>query len=246
MITTDPNVIKLLTEVLADFSKKQIIFSAYDVTKECRNRVNKMGNPFYVSHDAVRDTVHHFYDTEIPPFENGSDYVRENYYGPQNDFQVYRPVGVDIHTYDPDAIQLFTGQIAKFVPSKAAAGVTVQSKSGTAVALAAPAKPGPAPQPVKPVQDATLHRRSRGRVLIPSAICAKAKLYQGEEVNVYQNGNQLTICVADLPTNIPLATLTVDKYGELRLSSSILDHIGATASFDVRADNGGSLFLTPA
>jgi hypothetical protein len=133
-----PLLLKAVTEALDKLTKNSILFSAYDVTKVVRNEVTRQGNKFYAGHADVRDIVHEFYEKELPPFQNGSDYIRDSYVSPQGlAFQVYRPIGSDINSYDPSAIK--TGTVALVIPSKNLAPLAV-SKGGHAVALN-PTKP---------------------------------------------------------------------------------------------------------
>jgi len=137
-LTVNTSLLSLVTEVLGDFTLEERLFTAFDVTKECRTRVNLGNGKFYVRHEDVKDLVNEFYTKEIPPFQNGSDYIREDhgfvYNGRAVSCQIYRPIGVDPSKYLPDDVAVnHVRNGSAFIPS-ANKGPFVKSQTGIAIA----------------------------------------------------------------------------------------------------------------
>lgn len=233
--------LRLVTEVLGDFTNKEMLFTAYDVTKECRTRVNLNGNKFYVDHATVRDMVDEFYSKEIPPFQNGSDYIREDHAffssGRGVQARIYRPIGADVSSYLPDDVSVNV-RGAAFIPSKSTAPFVAV---GPAVAMVGVkhnhSKPNPSPgnaivvtAPVKPVAGGTVNKTSRGRLIIPKALVEKLGLKHGDRVGIYTNHAHGAVYVTTRALNVfdDSFEATVDKDCNIRVGGAALAHINKT------------------
>lgn len=235
--TTDPRLLTILTAVLTEFDKEDRIFSAFDVTKRIRTEVNKQGNPFYADHFQIRELVHEFYNSELPPFQNGSDYVREDYTDNRGvTFQVFRKIGSDINTYDEREIKV----VEKFIPSKSLGPVhhgkfgngtafnPTAIKSPATYAPTVPAKVANVSTPAASLSTSIARVGSRGRLLIRRDDVAKIGLLPGDSAGVYEVIGKQQIVITHSGklmsgiTHSSITTALVDKYGEIRLGSWVI------------------------
>lgn len=107
-----------VTKQLNSLVTNNEMFTVFDVTRALRSAFPTR----YIGHYEVKDLIHSMYDKELPPFENGVDYIREDYNFIRNGSpvycQIFRPAGSDITTYDPDR-PIPQGNGSFHVPSKA-------------------------------------------------------------------------------------------------------------------------------
>ena len=243
-LTISTSLLSLVTEVLGDFTLENRLFTAFDVTKECRTRVNLGNGKFYVNHEDVKNLVNEFYTKEIPPFQNGSDYIREDhgfvYNGRAVACQIYRPIGVDPSKYLPDdvAVNRVRNGVA-FIPS-ANKGAFVKSQTGVAiaaqpfpaaksnVAVTAPVAPvAPTPSTAASLPGTTLKKGSRGRVIVPNRYVRAMGLNKGDVIGAYVDrtiSGSHRIILHKLSTK-SMHQLTVDKDCNVRLGRDLVSEL---------------------
>ena len=245
--------LRLVTEVLGDFATAQRLFTAFDVTKECRTRCNTSGNKFYVNHATVRDMVSEFYMKELPPFQNGSDYIREDHAFFHNgrgvSAQIYRPIGTDLTDYLPDDIKVNLRNGSAFIPPanplpNGQLGAIKLNKHGSASTVATP-PPTAHIAPIAPTATlgkkpyGTVTRGSRGRITIPNEMVRALGLKHGDKVGIYTNVTDKSVTVTTRSLNIFYSAhhATIDKDCNIRIGKEAMEFfsLGKT-SFNLTLD----------
>jgi len=247
-LTISTSLLSLVTEVLGDFTVEQRLFTAFDVTKECRTRVNLGNGKFYVNHEDVKNIVNEFYSKEIPPFQNGSDYIREDhgfvYNGRAVACHIYRPIGVDPSKYLPDDVAVNRVRNGSaFIPS-ANKGPFLKSQTGVAIA----AQPFPvaksnvaitapvAPSTAASLPGTTLRKGSRGRAIVPNRYIKAMGLNKGDVIGAYVDrtiAGSHRIILHKLNTK-SMYQLTVDKDCNVRLGRDLVGELtNQTSNIDL-------------
>lgn len=214
----------LVLDVLDEFIKAGKLFTAYDVTKEVRNRTQEN-----IRHDSVNDLVYSLYMAETTPFDK-DDYIREahsflNSSGILTSAQVYRPVGVDVNTYQPNDIKqtgvALVPSVAKNIPKAILGNIPVQ-----------------APLKLQPLNIKTttltlpVRIDQRGRLCIPNKLVRAAGFKSGNTVRVFSTGSPVGMAIGDSLTGaIPaayeeLAAYTVDKDCNVRVMGWVVSACG--------------------
>lgn len=221
-LVKDTKLSGLIEGVLKDFVKSGRLFTAFDVTKEVRNRAD---SDFYVSHGDVKNVVHSTYMKEEYPFQNGSDYVQSSEYIGGQMATVYHPLGANLCEYNPDDIKTvkrFTGKHHLghglfVVPS-------VKNNANTT------------PVVKKTITSfGSISRTSRRRLLIPADVCEAIGLHPRNVAFICSGKDSIRIFKSGQSKYDYV--LTVDKYRNLRLSATILGSLSDDQSvFDISVD----------
>jgi hypothetical protein len=215
VVTSNPALSNDVFDVLKEFANARRLFSAYDVTKEVRQRRNA---PPFIAHEDVRDLVHSAYNTELPPFENGSDYVREDYSHQKGhnlvQFQVYRPIERPLTDYNT------VGDFSAPAPKPAAM---------------------PTPAPVigcSPLIFPAANIDKRGRLCVSNLATRTLAANPGDIVSIWadspsggyivQEGNLVNKLGPEL-----LGYLKVDKDGNVRISRWMVEAMSLTSGANV-------------
>lgn len=200
----DFSTVQVVEQTVAEKTQAGELFTAHDVTKAVRAKVGRGVN---VSHNDVKQEVHNLFANG----QMGSDYSRNlaNLPGVPVQPWVY-------HRTTDDPASYGTGTVTPAVPApvNVVVAVTNQPDDG-----------------VNQTKDGTYKVDARETLCLPATLLRDAGLNAGDTANVLVDALAGQVAVAAVGATLPavytpLATYTVDKYGNVRVTQATLQRAG--------------------
>jgi len=237
-------------KIVEEHVKADRMFTCFDVTKELRNRDNK------VFHSDVRKFIHGLngsgsnifasYIRFTHTFElNSGPMTAELYATLSHDFDEYEPYDVtndsdDTKADNPDsqpAVSVVVDDGSDGVPAVLAPAIYVAPTKQPAKATSAVNGVSRSVQrrvaiqtAAKPASSSRTNRDARGRLCVPNAMVRKLGLNPGDTAYIHGAGFGVTVNAATAPGNKYIAALRVDKDTNVRITSAALKKAGITSS----------------
>lgn len=205
--------VDLITDVVNEFAKEDMMFTAHNVTTEVRKRTQDR-----VFHDEVKREVHKMFSSgEL----NGYNRSLANLFGANPQPWVYHPLNADVALYDGKPM---TDQVTN-APSQTAQ-------------VAAPVQPVAT---ISTTDDGVYELDSTNRLCVPNALVRGAGWKKGDEVLVLSDPNTNEMLLTQNQTRAvslyPVTTYVVDRDDNIRITLSALQKAGlAGLEYDIQGD----------